>query len=82
MEEAAFVVVAAVVFVWGVVSARLERADLSAPIVFTAVGAALAGFGLVHASEAPELLKAAGGGHLGLGAVRRRRPGARPRPAR
>lgn len=57
MEEAALVAVAAVVFVWGTVSARLEQADLTAPLVFTALGAALAGFGLVHPSAAPETLK-------------------------
>lgn len=57
MESTAFVVAAAVVFVWGAVSARLQRADLTAPIVFTAVGATLAGFGLVHPSIAPETLK-------------------------
>jgi NhaP-type Na+/H+ or K+/H+ antiporter len=57
VEGAAFVVAALVVFGWGACSGRLERADLTAPIVFTAVGAALAGFGLVHASSAPEQLK-------------------------
>jgi NhaP-type Na+/H+ or K+/H+ antiporter len=57
VESTAFLVVAAVIFLWGAVSARLERADLTAPIVFTAVGAALAGSGLVHASSAPETLK-------------------------
>jgi NhaP-type Na+/H+ or K+/H+ antiporter len=57
VEGAAFVVAVLVVFVWGTSSGRLERADLTAPIVFTAVGAALAGIGLVHASSAPELLK-------------------------
>ena len=57
VEQTAFVVVAAAVFVWGVVSARLERADLTAPIVFTALGAALAGWGLIHPSSAPEALK-------------------------
>jgi sodium/hydrogen antiporter len=57
VEGAALVVAAAVVFAWGALSARLERADLTAPIVFTAVGAALAGIGLVHASSAPEMLK-------------------------
>jgi NhaP-type Na+/H+ or K+/H+ antiporter len=57
VEGAAFVVAALVVFVWGASSGRLERADLTAPIVFTAVGAALAGIGLVHASSAPEQLK-------------------------
>jgi NhaP-type Na+/H+ or K+/H+ antiporter len=57
VEVTALVIAAAVVFVWGAVSARLQRADLTAPIVFTVVGAALAGFGLVHASAAPETLK-------------------------
>ena len=41
------VVVMAVIFLWGAVSARLERADLSAPIFFVAVGAVLAAFSLV-----------------------------------
>jgi NhaP-type Na+/H+ or K+/H+ antiporter len=57
VDGTALVVVAAAVFLWGVVSARLERADLTAPIVFTAMGAALAGLGLVHAASAPEQLK-------------------------
>ena len=56
-ERRVGLVVAAVVFVWGALSARLERADLTAPIVFMAVGAALAGLDLVHASSAPELMK-------------------------
>jgi sodium/hydrogen antiporter len=56
VDSTALVVVAALVFVWGAVSARLERADLTAPIVFTAVGAALAGVGAVQASSAPETL--------------------------
>jgi NhaP-type Na+/H+ or K+/H+ antiporter len=57
VEIAALVTVTAVVFVWGAVSGRLERADLTAPIVFTAIGAALAGVGLVHGSVTPEQLK-------------------------
>jgi NhaP-type Na+/H+ or K+/H+ antiporter len=57
VEETALLVVVAAIFVWGAVSARLERADLTAPIVFAAVGAALAGLGLVHAPSAPETLK-------------------------
>ena len=57
VEHAAFIVVAAAIFIWGAVSARLERADLTAPIVFTAMGAALYGWGLVHPSSAPEALK-------------------------
>ncbi|EWT01621.1 sodium:proton antiporter [Intrasporangium oryzae NRRL B-24470] len=36
-----FLVVAALVFAWGMVSARLERADLTAPIVFLGAGAIL-----------------------------------------
>ena len=57
MEESALVVVTASIFLWAAVSARLERADLTAPIVFTGIGAALAGLHLVHASSAPEQLK-------------------------
>ncbi|MGY1592456.1 cation:proton antiporter [Geodermatophilus sp. SYSU D00708] len=55
--ETAVLVVAAAVFLWGVVSARLERADLSAPIVFVLLGALLAAAGLVDATTAPETLK-------------------------
>jgi sodium/hydrogen antiporter len=57
VEVTAFVVAAAAVFLWGASSGRLERADLTAPIVFTAVGAGLAGVGLVHASSAPDLVQ-------------------------
>jgi len=57
VEDTALVVVAAVVFGWGAVSGRLERADLTAPIVFTAVGAALTGLGLIHSSSVPEMFK-------------------------
>jgi len=38
------VLVTATIFVWGTVSARLQLADLTAPIVFTLVGALLAEF--------------------------------------
>ena len=57
MHVTAVVLVTAAVFGWGLVSARLERADLSAPIVFMVIGAALAAFGLVDAPSAPETLK-------------------------
>ena len=57
MDVTAVAVVAGTVFVWGVVSARLERADLTAPIVFVAVGAVLAGLGMVDAPSAPEVLR-------------------------
>jgi NhaP-type Na+/H+ or K+/H+ antiporter len=53
----ALLVVAAAILVWGAVSARLERADLTAPIVFTAVGALLAGTGLAGGRSAPDHLQ-------------------------
>ena len=49
--------VAATVFGWGAVSSRLERADLTAPIVFTLVGALLAAVGLVESPSAPDWLR-------------------------
>lgn len=57
MELTALVVVAASIFLWGLVSARLERADLTAPIVFTLIGTVLALSGMAGPS-APERLKA------------------------
>ncbi len=57
MGLTAVAVVTAAIFVWGAVSARLERADLSAPIVFTLVGALLVVLGLVDAPTAPVTLK-------------------------
>jgi NhaP-type Na+/H+ or K+/H+ antiporter len=57
MDVAAVTVIAAAVFVWGIVSARLERADLTAPIVFVAVGVALAALGTIETPSAPESLK-------------------------
>lgn len=57
METTGLVIVAATVFLWGTVSARLERADLTAPIVFVAVGAVLGATGMVSVSAAPEGLK-------------------------
>lgn len=56
MDTAAVLVVMALVFVWGSVSARLTRADLSAPIVFVVAGGLLAAAGLVDAPSAPETL--------------------------
>jgi NhaP-type Na+/H+ or K+/H+ antiporter len=57
VTTAAGVAVVAAVFLWGSVSARLEHADLTGPIVFTCVGVALAGLGLVQGSAAPEQLR-------------------------
>ena len=56
MDVTALVVIAAVLFGWGLVSARLQRADLTAPIVFVAVGGILAWTGLVDGPEAAEEL--------------------------
>jgi sodium/hydrogen antiporter len=57
VDTAAILVVAAAIFLWGAVSARLERADLSAPIVFVALGSVLAAAGLVDGGTAPETLQ-------------------------
>jgi sodium/hydrogen antiporter len=54
----ALLVVAAAIFVWGTISARFERADLSAPIVFTALGAILAATGLAGGRSASSQFQA------------------------
>ena len=41
MTAADLAIIAALIFVWGTVSARLERFDMTAPIVFTAAGVLL-----------------------------------------
>jgi sodium/hydrogen antiporter len=57
VDVGALVVVGTAIFAWGVLSARFERADLSAPIVFTAIGALLATGSPIEASSAVETLK-------------------------
>jgi sodium/hydrogen antiporter len=54
MNEWVLVLVAAAVFGWGLVSRRAAWADLTAPIVFVTVGAALAWVGLVRGPDGPE----------------------------
>ena len=54
MDVTAVLVVMAAIFVWGAFSARLQRADLTAPIVFVALGGLLAAGGLVDQHSAPE----------------------------
>jgi sodium/hydrogen antiporter len=49
--------VAAVVFGWGVLSARLERADLTAPIVFVGVGVLIANVASLDAHIEAETVK-------------------------
>lgn len=58
MDAAAIALAMATVFAWGALSARLGRADLTAPIVFVAVGALVHGVLDVSASElSPDVLK-------------------------
>lgn len=57
MDVTAILIISATIFAWGLVSRRLERADLTAPIVFAVVGASIAGLGLVDAGAAPETIK-------------------------
>ena len=57
MHGSAISITVAVIFLWGVASARLEHADLTAPVVFLAVGALFAITGLVDPVSAPEAFK-------------------------
>jgi NhaP-type Na+/H+ and K+/H+ antiporters len=52
----AVLLVAAALFAWGLVSARLERADLTAPVVFVALGVLLHRGGLVDTTEGPDAI--------------------------
>lgn len=54
MNVTAIAVISAAVFGWGLLSARLERVNLTAPMVFIAVGGALATLGLISGPSAPE----------------------------
>ena len=61
MSVADLAIIAGLVFVWGTVSARLERLDMTAPIVFTAVGwllthGPLAVLGVAPSSEVVKVL--------------------------
>ena len=57
MEVTAVLVVMTAIFVWGTFSVRLTRSDLTAPIVFVAVGGLLGALDLIAPSSAPETLK-------------------------
>lgn len=58
MEAAAVALVALVVFAWGILSARLGRADLSAPIVFVSMGLLLSeGLHLIDPDASRESVK-------------------------
>src|SRR4051812_29300122 len=54
MDATVTVLVTVALFVWGLVSKRLERAELTGPIVFVLVGASLAWMGLVEGPREPE----------------------------
>jgi NhaP-type Na+/H+ or K+/H+ antiporter len=56
MSITVVVVVTSALFAWGLFSNKLERADLSAPIVFVLVGAALAAADLVEGQSSAETL--------------------------
>ena len=77
MDSTVIMLVTAAVFGWGLVSKRLARADLTAPIVFIVVGALLAWVGLVDGPEESAGAHPARRGHPGLGALL----GCRPPPA-
>jgi NhaP-type Na+/H+ or K+/H+ antiporter len=58
MGAAAVALVALLVFSWGLLSARLERADLSAPIVFVVAGVLLSeGFRVIEPERTHEVVK-------------------------
>jgi NhaP-type Na+/H+ or K+/H+ antiporter len=57
MDEVALLAIVALIFLWGTVGARFERADLTAPIVFTALGAGMVWLGLIDVNGAPEPLR-------------------------
>ena len=56
MNDTILVLVTAALFGWGLVSRRAARADLTGPIVFVLVGAALAWAGPVDGPEGPEAI--------------------------
>src|SRR3954454_21092083 len=57
MTPGAVALIAAAIFAWGVVSGRLERADLTAPIVFVGVGLLLHGVTPMHPEFEAETVK-------------------------
>jgi sodium/hydrogen antiporter len=57
VDATAIALIASAIFVWGALSARFQRADLTAPIAFLAVGAVLAGLDVIEASTASQGLR-------------------------
>ena len=60
MKESDLAIVAALVFAWGTLSARLERFDVTAPIIFVLAGMLLTHgpLSVLSVTPAPELVKA------------------------
>jgi NhaP-type Na+/H+ or K+/H+ antiporter len=60
MSESDLAIVAALVFAWGTLSARLERFDVTAPIIFVLAGVLLTHgpLAVLSVNPAPELVKA------------------------
>ncbi len=60
MSESDLAIVAALVFAWGTLSARLERFDVTAPIIFVLAGVLLTHgpLAVLSIAPAPELVKA------------------------
>jgi sodium/hydrogen antiporter len=57
VDTTAILLISGALYLWGVLSGRLERDDLTAPIVFVAIGGMLAVTGLIAAPAAGEILK-------------------------
>src|SRR4051794_39924521 len=57
MGTTGLLVVAAAVFLWSALSARLSRAEVTGPIAFVLVGVLLAGSGAVSVDARPEALR-------------------------
>ena len=53
VDEVALLAIVALIFLWGTVGARFERADLTAPIVFTALGAGMVWLGVIDVRGRP-----------------------------
>ena len=60
MSESDLAIVAALVFAWGTLSARMERFDVTAPIIFVLAGLVLTHgpLGVLSVTPSPELVKA------------------------
>src|SRR5262245_11908635 len=57
MDTTAVLLISGLLFLWGVLSGRLERADLTGAMVFVVIGGALTATGLIEAPAAGETLR-------------------------